>query len=1161
MGENIKLTPESAGARPGWKRWLANRWTFAAALLLTGYTLTGFFLAPWLVNRYLPRYVDQQLGHQLSLGQVRINPYVFILEVKDFRLEDGAGEPLLEYDRLLVDFELESIFRWAWTFADIILDKPTLYLDLDQAGRLNLFKLLVKLPVQEATPAPEINKESQPVRLLFKHVALTGSALHFSDRSGPLPVMTMVAPVAIELRDISTLSEQSGSYRVTAMLPRGGRLSWQGEASLVPLSSHGVLIVNDFQPAVIWEFFREHFNLPRPEGHAHLRMNYRFSHAAGKTDFVAHPLVFRLDDFVLREKEKERPLLQLAALKMTGASFDLARRELHLPLVSLRRGGLSAELGQDGLLDWQRLYLPGATEVASASAAAQASGEGEGGGEKAREQAEPWRLKVDAFSLTELALDYRDQSHGAPFSLETEETSLTLAAEAEVGAGPPAVQIKDLALRLRGISSREKAADKPLWRLAEARLDGGSLDLAERVAQAASVQLRGGQAEVLRTAAGTIRQLEIYGPGAQQPATQAADNPAEPSSPAWRLQLARFELADFNLDYADEGFGPALKYDLRDLALVAENLDTASADPVRFSARTRIAQGGSVEAEGTLAQTGGELSGRIKVEGLNLTPLEPLLSEYVLLRLAAGNLSVNSRISYRADQAGPDLAIEGSFGINGLLLEERTGGERFLAWRELTVNGIRFIPAPFSLEIAEIKVMEPETKIVIQKDGGTNLAMIVKERPPAADPPPAEQTGKKTFPLQLERVRLEKGVVEFADLSLVLPFSARIEQFGGTALNISGNPTARATLKFSGLVDRYGKAEVDGTLSPLDPRHFVDIQVIFRNVELLPISPYTATFAGRRVASGRLDLDLGYKIADSELLGDHRVVLRNFSLGERVESPDALSLPLDLAIALLTDREGKIDVEVPVRGNLNNPEFSYGHVIWQAVRNLLTKIVTAPFQALSSLLGSGNEQPDRILFDPGQAEPAPPEREKLRQVAEVLNQRPQLTLTVPGAFARDLDGRSLRDLAVRRTLAARLGADLQPGEDPGPVAFDHAKTQGFLEEIAGGSKPMAEFQAAYEGAVGAKARRVNPALALFGKGSDDLDFYRALFRHLVDSAPLAEEELRNLAAARRDAVIRELRSGSGLAPERLVAGPLVETEGEQSVSITLELGVGMAGTK
>ena len=1160
MAEKNEVMLKAAGYKPAWRRWLRNRWTIGLGLTLLGYTLGGFFLAPWLAKRYLPPYVDQQLGHRLSLGQVRINPFLFTLEVKDFQLADSAAEPLLEYRRLLVDFNLESIVRWAWTFADITVESPTLHLVLDQTGRLNLDRLLDRMAGKGKSPGPEQSEADRPVRLLFKRFNLSEGTLHFTDHSGPQPVMAIFAPLAIECSSIATLPEQSGAYKVTAILPQGGRLAWWGEVSLVPLASHGTLIVNEFQPAVLWEFFQERFRLARPEGHAHLKLDYRFSHVAGKTDFVVQPLLFRLDDLVVREKEGGRSLLQLAALKVAEARFDLARRELHLPSITVHQGELSAEVGQDGLLDWQRLYQPPAKE-GEVSIAAAANEGGEGGQEGPGP--DPWRLKVDTFSLTELALHYSDQKRSIPFFLEIGESSLDLAAEAEVGAGPPALRVSDLTLMLRSIASRETAVGEPLWNLAEARVAGGSFALADRKIQVESLILGGGRAEVQRTAAGTIRQLAVFGPAPTEPAGQSEEHPPGPSLPDWRFLLERLELVDFDLDFADQGFDPALEYDLRDLGLVAEGLDTASPEPIRFSARTQVAQGGIVETEGTLAQNGEKISTKLKVEHLNLRPLEPLLGKYLQLRLPSGDLSLDSQLAYQAkqtDRAGPGLAIEGRVGINDLLLEESGGKDRLLAWQELMANGVAFSMDPPSLAIAEINVEKPAAKIVIRADGSLNLARLVKEQAPAASPEtspmPAKQPEKDSFPLQLERVRLENGVVEFADLSLALPFTTRIEQFKGTVLNITGDPTARATLQFSGLVDQYGQAGAEGTLAPLDPKHFTDIKVKFRNVELLPISPYTVTFAGRRVASGRLDLDLGYKIKDSELLGDHRAVMRNFRLGERVESPSALDLPLDLAIALLTDGEDKIDVAVPVRGNLDNPKFSYGHVIWQAVLNLLTKIVTAPFQALGALFGAGSTQPDRVFFEPGKSEPAPPEREKLQQVAAALNQRPQLTLTVHGVFARDLDGKSLRDMAVRGSLARLLDVALSPGEDPGPVAFDHAKTQHGLEELAGGTGAMAEFQAAYESSAGVKARRVNPVLALLGKGSDDQEFYRALFQHLVDTAPLAEEELRNLAATRRDAVIRELKDRAGLAPERLVAGPVQEAEnGKPPVTMILELGV------
>lgn len=991
-----------------WRRWLFSRGAAIAAIALLLYTLAGFFLAPWLISRYLPRYVAEQLHHQVSYSRLRINPLFFTAEVKDFRLADAAGRPLLTFARLYVDFELESLFRWGWTFDDVNLETPSLHLQIDTEGRFNLAEFLAMLPEDEEPP------DEAPSRLLLKHVTLTDGAVHFADDSGPAPVRTTVAALTIELNKISTLPERSGSYTVTAELPEGGKLGWQGEASLVPLASHGTLAIDDLRPAALWKFLPEHRHLDEPAGVARLKLDYRFAHHQGETSLVVQPLIFSLQGLVLKEKGQEQPLLRLESLEAANGRFDLKERQLRFPVISLRGGHLMAGRDRSGALDWQRALAPAGAE-------------------------------------------------------------------------------KD-----KGQASAEPAAEKT-----------------------------------------------------PEPAGQATATP-----PAWRVAVDRLELAGFALDFVDQGFQPAVAYGLRDLGLAIEGFDTAGKDPLRVAAKANVEQGGTVELTGSVAQDGKEVEGRVQISRLNLKPLGPLLSERAWLRLAAGDLSLDSHLAYRAGESGPELTASGNAGITRLLLTESETGERFLAWKELAVSGIDLSLAPDRLAIREVRLVQPGAKIVIFKDRSANLAKIFKEKPgqPAAKATAATAGSKaeKRFPFSVKRVRLDNGVVDFADLSLVLPFAARIEKFRGTALNIADDPAGRTTLRFDGQVGRFGQAKVNGSLALMDPKRFTDIKVLFRNVELMPLSPYTATFAGRRIASGRLDLDLGYRIEKSELLGDNKVLLHNFTLGERVESPGALKLPLDLAIALLTDSEGKIDIAVPVRGNVDNPEFSYGHLIWQAVLNILNRIATAPFRALGALLGFETHEADTVFFAPGQSDVAPPEREKLRKVAEVLGKRAQLVLTVHGTYARDLDGA----VAVRRAVAKRLGVALAPEEDPGPLALDQAKTQRALETVAG-SATMTAFQAEYEKSTGRKVGRVNPVLALMGRGNGDPDFYQALFQHLVKTAPLVEKEMQALAEQRRNAVIQELVTAAGLAPERVAAGVKAEEAKGQdgAVPVRMELSV------
>src|SRR5215510_14651539 len=307
--------------------------------------------------------------------------------------------------------------------------------------------------------------------------------------------------------------------------------------------------------------------------------------------------------------------------------------------------------------------------------------------------------------------------------------------------------------------------------------------------------------------------------------------------------------------------------------------------------------------------------------------------------------------------------------------------------------------------------------------------------------------------------------MNFADLSLVLPFATRVHALNGVIAGLGSDPDRRATVKLDGQVDEFGLVKVDGAISALQPKVFTDIAVVFRNVPMTTLSPYSATFAGRRIEAGTMNLDLEYKLDHSELQGENKVVLERLKLGERVESPGALKLPLDLAIAILTDADGRINVAVPVHGNVNHPEFAYGRVLWEALVTVIKKVASAPFRALGALFGGGGEKGEKVeavAFEPGRDVVLPPEREKLKRVGEVLGKRPQLKLTVHGGYDPKLDGEALRALHVR--------------QDLGPVAFDDAKTQRALEAMLrerGGDKAVDEAIARHEKSSGKKADRAN----------------------------------------------------------------------------------------
>jgi hypothetical protein len=363
-------------------------------------------------------------------------------------------------------------------------------------------------------------------------------------------------------------------------------------------------------------------------------------------------------------------------------------------------------------------------------------------------------------------------------------------------------------------------------------------------------------------------------------------------------------------------------------------------------------------------------------------------------------------------------------------------------------------------------------------------------------------------------------------------------------------------------VEEFGLVKVEGALSPFHPKVFTDITVIFRNVPMSTLSPYIATFAGRRVRTGTLDLDLDleYKIDRSVLVGENKVVLQELQLGECVESPGATSLPLDLAIAILSDAEGRIDIALPVRGNVDHPEFSYGHLIWQALVTVITKIVTSPFQALGRLFGGHGEIVPTIGFEPGSERVPPPEREKLTRMAAVLGQRPRLKLTVHGGYEPKVDAEVLRSLRVRQDLARRLEVGLEPGEDPGPVAFDHPMIQSALEALLtdrDGAEAIGAFQAGYEKEAGKPVQRVGSQPA--GGGSPDRAFYEALFQRLRETTPLSDAEIAALGQRRGEATARALTESAAAVAARVEVGTAEAASRAEGGSVPTRLELSAVG--
>jgi len=726
-------------------------------------------------------------------------------------------------------------------------------------------------------------------------------------------------------------------------------------------------------------------------------------------------------------------------------------------------------------------------------------------------------------------------------------------------------------------------APSPLFVLGGITLNDGHIDLAEQQVNVGKISLSNGKVDAVRDAQGRIAFLEAFKPAAGKPDTSQPATPAAAASDtSWRYQVKEIGLAGFQIGVRDESVQPAAALTLDKIEAmvtgVSENLKT----PLPVKLGFQVKQGGSFRAEGKLIPAARSADMKLKLSNLALKPAQPYLSQAANLVLVSGHASSQGRVKFESKTgAPPKLAFNGGFEVADLLLNESEGGARFLSWKRLSSETVT--ASQEALDVDELRLDSLGAKLVIYQDKTVNLKKILKSAPPpaagTAQPPegagvkPAKHA-EKAFRMTIDRIRVERGEMDFADYSLALPFGTRIHDFKGAFNGISTQPGTVAELELDGQVDEFGLARAVGQIDLFNPTGFMDIKVVFRNVEMVNLTPYTATFVGRKIESGKLSLDLEYKIKDRQLLGENQIIMDKLTLGERVQSPTAKDLPLDLAIAILQDSDGRIDLGLPVSGSLDDPQFSYGRIIWKAIGNIITKIVTAPFRALGALFGGGGEKLEKVAFEAGEDALTPPEKEKFKQISQILTKRPGLALSIHGVSAAAIDRPAMKETQLRRAVAEKMGLKLSPDEDPGPISTANPKSQTALEALYAQRFGEPEWVA-----LSAKWQQANPdkkkesgagkmlsrLKGLFKKeqplSADELaqlkdaDLHAMLYQRLLDKETVSDEALRNLARRRSEAVAQGL-AAAGAPSERISQGEVAAVEADgREVQVKLELGV------
>ncbi|TFH77324.1 DUF748 domain-containing protein [Pseudomonas kribbensis] len=575
-----------------------------------------------------------------------------------------------------------------------------------------------------------------------------------------------------------------------------------------------------------------------------------------------------------------------------------------------------------------------------------------------------------------------------------------------------------------------KAPDgRPLAKLDRLDVSETTVDLAKQQVVVGKIRSQKLETWAALEADGQLDWQKLFASQPSKPAAKAAAEPkstpaaadspkteaAAPGKP-WQVLLKDVQLRDYKVHLADRSAKPEVTLDVTPLNVDLQNFDSLNGSPFNVKLDAGLGKQGKINADGVvnLAPVTAQLN--VKTQDIDLRVAQSYINPFIRLELRSGMLGSDLKVNLKSTEPLA-LSVTGRAQVDQLHTLDTLKTRDFLKWQQVVVEGLNYQHGD-SLSIDRINLFQPYARFMINDDRTTNIDDLLIPQPADSGTKTAAAKpagNSKPLGIHIGGIVINDGSANFADFSLTPNFATAIQQLNGQIGTIDSRQAKPASVDVKGKVDRYAPVTIKGAVNPFDPMASLDIATSFKRVELTTLTPYSGKFAGYRIRKGRLNLDLHYVITKGQLKAENKVVVEQLQLGEKVDSPDAVSLPLKLAIALLKDVDGKISIELPVTGDLNNPQFSVMPIVWQTLRNLIVKAAAAPFKLIGGLVsGGGSEDLGTVSFAPGSSELNKDAEAALVKLSQALKERPALRLEIEGTAAQSSDGPLLAEQRLER---------------------------------------------------------------------------------------------------------------------------------------------------
>ena len=980
--------------------------------LLLIYTLLGFFGLPYAIKNIAPKYL-KDYNATLFVSDAKFNPFTFELNATNAEL--NTTSPLFSTKQIDLKLKPFSIFKKLVEIDIFRLDEPKVKIARDKKANFNFSNF-----ISDDNATSEDNSTSS-INFALNSAKIIKGSFSYSDQNLTKPFNVSFDDINYELNSLNTKKNSAGSHIFDSNSSLAHKIDLNGDIKLNPLKIEGNVSIKDFSIKPVAISFIDNDTLNLKNAIINLKINYALKADENATRINLKDGFLNVKGLSLDEGANELSLgeLELPKFDLDSKIADKTEAALNLSAINLNdisfKNAIAASVKSLNLSDIS--LLANLNEKSELNATAKLKSVGANA------------LKIDEADRNLANLKDINASN-LNLNLANNKTALTLEKIALNGINAPLSKSASANVASAGVTNTNftmdgnkslasldelnvknielKAKNKDIASVADVGVKSISFDLLKMALNIASVDVNKPKftSELNDNGLSAVSELGFGEQSAK--ATKAAKHTKKVEKKAENKSASKskenefkFDVKNISVNNADialthlfEGEKIAHKFD--NLFVKVANLSSDFSKPFDAKVAMKSSQKLNLDVESKIKIEPLDVSAKIKLNDTNLPKYFAYAKPFLEASLASGQMSADAQLHY-----AKDIKADAKVSIKDIRLNGKKT-EKLIAFKSLDLEKISF--AKNDLAISGVSLNSPFIKAHLSKERKFNLSQIVKEdknkAKTEAKPESKKAASKKDDELKfsVKNFSLKNGEVDFSDASLFMPFATTISKLNGKLTDIDKKHPSSG--EFQGVVGKNGFAQITAKLFPFELKQNTDIKLDFKDIDLTDITPYSGQFVGYKIKKGKLNLNLNYSVVDSKLNGSNFINFDSLTLGEKVDSKDAVNLPLSLAISILSDQNNQINIDLPVEGNLDDPDFKYGGVIWAAVKKLFADITLAPFRFLGNALGLGSKDLSSIDFLAGSSELISSEVPKIADFIKLTGSKPKMKLSITPTYSK-----------------------------------------------------------------------------------------------------------------------------------------------------------------